>query len=179
MSVHTTSALRPRADPDAPVPLPRGAPYGRAEVDTDKCTVCLACVGACPAGALQDNPDSPQLLFREDACVQCGICVATCPEKAVTLAPRFNPADSALATELVTEDEPFACISCGKAFGTARSIEAVTGKLAGHGMFAEPGRVDMLKMCEDCRVDAIFSEKDNLGDAGARKPPRTTDDYKA
>ncbi len=55
------------------IPLPDGAPYGRLEIDTEKCTICLSCVGACPAGALQDNPDAPQLLFREDACLQCGI----------------------------------------------------------------------------------------------------------
>ena len=55
------------------IPLPTGAPYGRVEIDTDNCTICLSCVGACPAGALQDNPDAPQLLFREDACLQCGI----------------------------------------------------------------------------------------------------------
>ena len=39
-----------------------GAPYGRVEIDTDNCTICLSCVGACPAGALQDNLDAPQLL---------------------------------------------------------------------------------------------------------------------
>ena len=63
------------------IKLPGGAPYGRVGIDTDNCTVCMSCVSACPAGALQDNPDAPQLLFREDACLQCGICVATCPEK--------------------------------------------------------------------------------------------------
>ncbi|GIR94339.1 MAG: hypothetical protein CM15mP95_3590 [Alphaproteobacteria bacterium] len=63
------------------IALPDGAPYGRVNIDTDNCTICLSCVGACPAGALQDNPDAPQLLFREDACLQCGICAATCPEK--------------------------------------------------------------------------------------------------
>ena len=56
------------------ISLPDGAPYGRVDIDTDNCTICLSCVGACPAGALQDNPDAPQLLFREDACLQCGIC---------------------------------------------------------------------------------------------------------
>ena len=70
---------------------------------------------------LQDNPDAPQL-FREDACLQCGICVATCPEKVISLAPQFNLSDKAMATELVIEDEPFHCTSCGKPFGTTKSI---------------------------------------------------------
>ena len=73
-----------KIDPVA-IPLPEGAPYGRVDIDTDNCTICLSCVGACLAGALQDNPDAPQLLFREDACLQCGICVATCPEKSSAL----------------------------------------------------------------------------------------------
>ena len=165
------------ADIAKPVPLPAGAPYGRVEVDTENCTVCLSCAGACPAGALQDNPDAPQLLFREDACLQCGICVATCPEGVISLVPQFNLDDGALATEPVVEDEPFACTSCGKVFGTTRSIQAIVGKLSGHGMFADSGRIDMLKMCEDCRVGAIFSEKDSVADVGERKRPRTTDDY--
>ena len=159
------------------IPLPEGAPYGRVDIDTDKCTICLSCVGACPAGALQDNPDAPQLLFREDACLQCGICVATCPEKVITLVPQFNLSDKAMATELVIEDEPFHCTSCGKAFGTTKSIENVINKLSGHSMFQAEGRTDMLKMCEDCRVEAMFSQGDKLVDVGERPKPRTTDDY--
>ena len=153
------------------IPLPEGAPYGRVDIDTDKCTICLSCVGACPAGALQDNPDAPQLLFREDACLQCGICVATCPEKVITLVPQFNLSDKAMATELVIEDEPFHCTSCGKAFGTTKSIENVISKLSGHSMFQAEGRTDMLKMCEDCRVEAMFSQGDKMVDVGERPKP--------
>ena len=96
------------------ISLNDGAPYGRVEIDTDNCTICLSCVGACPAGALQDNPDAPQLLFREDACIQCGICKVTCPEKVIQLVPQFNLADDAMKTELIIQDEPFHCKSCGK-----------------------------------------------------------------
>ena len=67
------------------IELPKGSPYGSLDVDKEKCTICLSCVSGCPASALQDNPDAPQLSFREDACLQCGICVATCPEKAIQL----------------------------------------------------------------------------------------------
>ncbi len=162
---------------DIAIPLPAGAPYGKVDIDTEKCTICLSCVGACPAGALQDNPDAPQLLFREDACVQCGICTVTCPEKVISLVPQFNLSDAAMATELVIEDEPFHCTSCGKAFGTTRSIEAIIERLSGHSMFTQEGRLEMLKMCEDCRVGAIFTQDDKMLDVGERKKPRTTDDY--
>src|SRR6202011_4496830 len=53
------------------VPLPQGAPFGAVEIDVAGCTLCLACVSACPTGALRDNPEQPMLRFLEDACVQC------------------------------------------------------------------------------------------------------------
>ncbi len=157
--------------------LPGGAPYGRVEIDTDKCTVCMSCVSACPAGALQDNPDAPQLLFREDACLQCGICVATCPEKVISLVPQFNLADSAMAAELIVKDTPFECTACGKPFGSSKSIERVISKVANHSMFQQSARTNMLKMCEDCRVEAMFDQNDKTMDIGDRPKPRTTDDY--
>ena len=162
---------------DTAIPLPEGAPYGRVDIDTDNCTICLSCVSACPAGALQDNPDAPQLLFREDACLQCGICVATCPEKVITLVPQFNLADSAMNAELVIEDTPFHCTGCNKPFGSTRSIERVIAKLEGHSMFTGGKQLDVLKMCEDCRVGAMFNEDDRMLDVGERRKPRTTDDY--
>ncbi|MEO1460494.1 MAG: 4Fe-4S binding protein, partial [Pseudomonadota bacterium] len=55
--------------PDAPLPLPAGAPYGAVVVDTGACTLCLACASLCPPGALGDNPDAPELNFREEACL--------------------------------------------------------------------------------------------------------------
>ena len=80
----------------APIPvdivvLPEGAPFGTLEVNVAGCTLCLACVAACPTGALGDDPERPTLRFSEDACVQCGLCKATCPEKVITLtaAARF------------------------------------------------------------------------------------------
>lgn len=159
------------------ISLPQGAPYGQVMVDTDNCTICLSCVGACPAGALQDNPDAPQLLFREDACLQCGICASTCPEKVITLVPRFNLSDASMTNQLIVEDEPFPCTSCGKFFGTKRSIEAIVTKLEGHSMFADPNKLDMLKQCEDCRVKSLFGGEEKMADVGERAKPRTTDDY--
>ena len=53
--------------------LPAGAPFGAVEINVDGCTLCLACVSACPTGALGDNAERPMLRFAEDACVQCGL----------------------------------------------------------------------------------------------------------
>ncbi|MCC7060826.1 MAG: 4Fe-4S binding protein, partial [Burkholderiaceae bacterium] len=51
------------------VALPAGAPFGTLKVQRDACTLCLACIGACPEAALLDNPDVPQLRFIERNCV--------------------------------------------------------------------------------------------------------------
>ena len=119
----------------------------------------------------------PQLLFREDACIQCGICVKTCPEKVISLVPQFNLSDSVLSNELINEDEPFPCISCGKIFGTKKSIESIKKRLSTHSMFFSDERQDLILMCEDCRVENQFKQNDKIMDVGERPKPRTTDDY--
>ncbi len=158
--------------------LPPEAPFGGVKVDVDGCTLCLACVGACPTGALRDNPEQPQLRFQEDACIQCGLCKNTCPEKVISLEPRLNFTAEVRQALIVKEEEPFNCVRCGKPFGTRGSIERIVEQLANkHAMFRDPAAVDRLKMCQDCRVIAQFEQQDDPFAGGDRPPPRTTDDY--
>src|SRR6185437_3272149 len=74
------------------VALPPTAPFGAVEINVEGCTLCLACVSACPTGALSADSEKPMLRFAEDACVQCGLCKATCPEKVITLKPQIGRA---------------------------------------------------------------------------------------
>jgi len=149
----------------APVPqreiaLAAGAPFGTIVVDRDACTMCLACVGACPEGAILDNQQAPQLSFIETKCVQCGLCAATCPENAITLRPRLYLAPEARQARVVNEAVVVNCTSCGKPLGTEKMIAGMLAKLAGHSMFAAPGALDRLKMCADCRViDLMKNER--------------------
>jgi ferredoxin len=145
--------------PAEAIPLPAGAPFGTIEVDKDKCTLCLSCVSACPASALQDNPQQPQLRFVEKNCVQCGLCAKTCPESAIRLAPRLLLAPERKQPRVLNEAAPYGCIRCGKAFGTLKGVEAMLAKLAGHAMF-QGAALDRLKMCSDCRVIDIYSAAD-------------------
>jgi len=149
----------------APIALPKaGAPFGAVAVDTGKCTLCLACVGACPERALADNPERPQLKFVERLCVQCGLCEKTCPEQAITLVPQLALADAMearKAARVLHEVEPFRCIRCGKPFGTLRAIEAMVAKLAGHAAF-QGAAADRLKMCGDCRVIDIHTNPNEV-----------------
>jgi len=159
------------------IALPAGAPFGAVEV-ADGCTLCLACVSACPTGALSDDPDRPVLRFTEDACVQCGLCKTTCPEKVITLVPRLAFA-AATATRVLRAEEPFHCIRCGKSFGVKSTIYRVLAKLEGkHWMYqSAPQRLDLIKMCEDCRVIVVAQEGFDPHDAPPRPKFRTTDDY--
>ncbi|KQW66776.1 4Fe-4S ferredoxin [Methylibium sp. Root1272] len=144
--------------PARPVPeaiaLPAASPFGSLQIDTGKCTMCLSCVGACPESALGDNPERPQLRFTEKNCVQCGLCVVTCPEDALALVPRLWLADGGKARKqprVLHEMQPWACVKCGKPFGTQKAIEGMLTKLAGHSMF-QGAALERLKMCGDCRV---------------------------
>ena len=161
------------------VALPAWAPFGRIEINAAGCTLCLACVGACPTGALLDNPERPMLRFVEDACVQCGLCKATCPEKVITLHPQLDFRAATATDRVLKEEEPFACIRCGKPFGVKSTIERVTAKLEGkHWMFQNSAeRLDVIKMCEDCRVVSISEQQLDPYGAPARPKPRTTEDY--
>jgi ferredoxin len=164
--------------PQEVVPLAAGAPFGAVALDAAGCTLCLACVGACPTGALQDNPERPQLRFQEQACVQCGLCKATCPEKVITLVPQLNLAPAAASAIVLKDEPPFACINCGKPFGTRSSVERVLERLAmKHSMFQNERAVRLIQMCEDCRITVQFAGEKQPFAAGPRPLPRTTDDY--
>jgi ferredoxin len=134
------------------IPLARGAPYGRVNVNTQTCTLCMACVGACPEGALLDAKDVPQLKFIERNCVQCGLCEKTCPEDAISLAPRLLLTRQAKAEVVLNRAEPFECVRCGKAFGTQQMVLSMVGRLTKHSMFSTPEALRRLQMCADCRV---------------------------
>src|SRR3546814_17639749 len=90
----------------------------------------LACVSACPTGALLDDEKRPWLGFREEACVQCGLCRATCPEKVIALEPRPNFTTTAMSAVTLNEEEPFECIRCGKPFSMRNSTTTLASQPA-------------------------------------------------
>lgn len=162
------------------VPLPQGAPYGRVGIDASGCTLCLACVSCCPADALHDNPDQPQVRLIESACVQCGLCAKTCPEKVITLEPRINFAAGAMTPQVLHEEEPFHCVSCGKPFGTRSTVERISKQLAGkHAMFQDAEAQKLIQMCDSCRITAQADKLSNPFAMGERPRVRTTEDYVA
>jgi ferredoxin len=162
------------------VPLAPGAPFGGVNLNVEGCTLCHACVTACPTHALSDNPDRAMLRFTESLCVQCGLCEATCPEKVITLEPRLDFGAWNAPLRVLKEEEPFHCIACGKPFGTRSSIDRVLAKLGEkHWMFqgANAKRIDVIKMCADCRVEAVVNEGFDPHGAPQRPPVMSTEDY--
>ncbi|MEO1494211.1 MAG: 4Fe-4S binding protein [Pseudomonadota bacterium] len=172
------TALAGGTAPETPIALPDGAPYGTIEIDTNACTLCLACVSLCPPGALGENEDRPEVNFREEACVQCGLCANVCPESAITLKPQLDLRPSALSPRILHQEEPFACIECGKLFGVKSTIDRIVEKLAGqHHMFTNSDNVRLIQMCDDCRVTAQYHSEAAPFQGAARPPVRTTQDY--
>ena len=152
--------------------LPAGAPFGALTVNKSSCTLCKACIGACPESALLDSPEAPSLRFIERNCVQCGLCEKTCPEDAIRLVPRLLLGAAAKSPVTLNEAEPFDCVSCGKPFGTRQMVDNMLGKLGAHSMFSGEGALKRLQMCGDCRVvDMMQNTKEaSILDVAGRKP---------
>ncbi len=164
-------ALQAASKPEA-IALPAaGSPLGSIAVNAERCTLCMSCVGACPASALQDNPQQPELKFIEKNCVQCGLCVKTCPEQAIALQPRLLLTPERNQPRRLHHSPPYACVRCGKPFGTLKAIEAMLGRLSGHSMF-QGEALERLKMCGDCRVVDIFTAENEVRIAPTPDQPK-------
>ncbi len=151
------------------VTLPTGAPFGEVLLDQARCTLCMACVSQCPASALSAGDETPQLGFIEANCVQCSLCCRTCPEDAIAISPRYlYDFPTRNTRRILYEEEPFACVVCGKPFATRSVIENITNKMQAHAMF-QGAALERIKMCEDCRINDIYG--DEQGDAQVRIDP--------
>lgn len=141
------------------IPLPAvGSPLGAITVDTASCTMCLACVSTCPAGALKENAELLQLQLIEKNCVQCGLCEQTCPESAISLVPQLRLTPERTEAQALNTAKMFHCTRCAKPFGTEMAITNMLSKLAGHSMF-QGAATERLQMCMDCRVIDLHSSQ--------------------
>jgi ferredoxin len=153
--------------------LAPGDPFGSVTLTISRCTLCMACVGACPTDALQHGSPGPQIRFLEKDCTQCGRCRQVCPEQAVTLTPRICYDPQLTGTfRILHQDTPLRCSVCGAPFATAGSVAAVSRKLSAHWMYQDPAARARLKMCRDCRIRSILEAPQSpvrRGPAGGEK----------
>lgn len=141
------------------IELSQASPFGAIDIKQEDCTLCMACTSVCPAKAIHAGNEEPKLLFTELNCVQCGLCEQACPESAISLIPRYQlNQEKRRKSEVIKEDSPFNCISCGKPFATQSMISTVTSKLSSHAMFQTERSLDRLKMCDDCRVVDVMQD---------------------
>ena len=144
-------ALRPHAA------LPEGAPFGDVLIDPGACTLCLACVAVCPAQALCDGGEIPQIRFREDRCLQCGLCREACPESAIRLAPRMVfDRKTRNCLRILNQAPAICCVDCGKPFATQAMVDKMVQALSGHWMYQDDAAKRRLRMCRECRVRNFF-----------------------
>ena len=143
------------------IALPEGAPFGEVLLDGERCTLCMACAGACPSKALRAAPDLPRLHFREADCTQCGLCVATCPEGILSHRPRYHyRAQQDRAERVLHSAEAFSCLRCGRPFATRGMVDRIAEKLLGHWMFPNEAAMRRVRMCRDCRVADLLEEQE-------------------
>ena len=135
-------------------------------------------VSQCPTGALNDRSDRPEINIVENACVQCGLCANTCPEQAITLKPRLSFGPQTLEQTSLHGEDPFECIECGRPFGVKSTIERIIEKLEGnHWMYTDSDNTKLVKMCDDCRINAQYHDANAPLRGPDRPRVRTTDDY--
>lgn len=140
--------------------LPEASLFGRVDVKTRDCTLCMSCVSVCPASALSDGGEVPRLNFFPVNCVQCGLCEQACPENAISLVPEFIfDREIRRKQTVLNEEKPFHCISCDTPFATSSMISRILGQLSGHSMFQSEKELNRLKMCADCRVVDLLREE--------------------
>lgn len=137
--------------------LPAGSPFGQVAINNTSCTLCMSCVAVCPTQSLTDGGEKPALNFKEQSCVQCGLCETACPEEAISLIPRLTTTGLRNTSIEIHSEAAFECISCSKPFAPKSTIDKMLDKLSGHPYFQGPA-INRLKMCEDCRVNDIFTD---------------------
>ena len=131
--------------------------YAKVEIDPQKCTLCLSCVGACNVGALIADSKDNSIKFNPSICTACSYCEPSCAEPgAIKLAIgelALKPQSFSFST--LAKDELFECVECGKAFATKKSIERVAA------MMIPKFNGDLLKIhtlycCANCKAKVMF-----------------------
>ncbi|MFW6056184.1 MAG: glycyl-radical enzyme activating protein [Chloroflexota bacterium] len=71
--------------------------------DSERCSLCLACVRACPTGALKHHGDGFEL--NRALCTTCGVCASACPNNARRISGKEMSVDDVM--KVVIRDMPF------------------------------------------------------------------------
>lgn len=122
------------------------SPLGNLEVEKG-CTLCGACVAACPSDALSMEAGKGEVLsFSPAACVACGACVPVCPEN-VMRTEKVTRLASLMEEEVILfQDTSPRCVTCGKLIMPHAMLNRLKQSLKDHPSF------DIISQyCIDCR----------------------------
>jgi ferredoxin/coenzyme F420-reducing hydrogenase delta subunit len=129
------------------------SPFGLLDLQSDRCTGCLACVERCPTGALASESSGDELFITYEAsrCIGCGICADSCPERA----------DQALKANKVTDlgilsgdrvalyrDRAVICESCKRVISSRALMKRLETLLAEGGVTLGTA---IARHCPSCR----------------------------
>jgi ferredoxin/coenzyme F420-reducing hydrogenase delta subunit len=131
------------------------SPFGDVEIK-DGCTLCGACVDACPTDSLsiQRDGDSLALTFDPQLCIRCSECVPVCPEKILWLKAKTDLGRLSLGRIPVCQTGEARCEACGGPIAPKAMLEKIVALLG-----SDPSVSAISRRCLSCR---------NFGAAGVR-----------
>ena len=83
-------------------------PDNTAQVESEKCVLCLTCARICPHGAASVDLEKKSAKISPFSCQRCGACVAECPACAITL-PGYTDEQFAAEIDAKARVILFAC----------------------------------------------------------------------
>ncbi len=141
--------------------------YGTVTVNADACTLCVACVGACSAGALTAHPEDNTLRLNASMCTDCGYCEYVCPEPdCITVHhDELHLEPNYFKQVVLAQDELFKCVECGKEFATVKAVEKIANMMAPR--FGDDAtRIRTLYCCPDCKPKLMLRDHLNTQTTG-------------
>ena len=131
--------------------------YGQIKVDESRCTLCLACVGACNVGALVADAKDHSLKFNASLCTTCGYCVSSCAEPDTIALERSGIELKAdyFAFRVLAQDELFKCVECGKEFATKKAVERVASLMRDK-FASNEKKLKTLYCCTECKAKLMI-----------------------
>jgi len=131
--------------------------YGNITINTDTCTLCLSCVGACNVRALTAHPEDNTLRFNPSICTNCTYCEVVCPEAncLTVIKDEINLNPDYFKQNVKATDEIFECIECGVGFATVKSVEKIANMMIP--IFGNDEiRIKTLYCCADCKSKVML-----------------------
>ena len=136
--------------------------YGDVKINTDSCTLCLSCVGACNVSALVADKKTNSILFNPSVCTACGYCELSCAEKntiSLEVGKLALKPESFVYSELA-HDELFACVECGKEFATKKAVEKIAAIMQPR-FGNDRAKIKALYCCADCKAKIMVQAQLN------------------